>query len=854
MINTTDRPIILHEGSTLDRDVRTALHWALTSMERRRIGTRGTESIGKSFDRMFGAANLRDKAFDEQFVQALFDYAQTSSRKMGVRQAERLLADYIGRGRVPAPQIEEVKRGLRLALMKLWLMRAVTLPTVFLPGSSLPEELCEHEIIRWLLSIDPQRTESGQHSMGHRLHYCGPRIVFASNWERLEDVNLDDIRSLQLAQLNHKHGLHPYAIAGSQFPFSQLPAALLAAFPDRASFSNADLQTSSAWLVRHRAPTRTYKAAAEREPGIANKRAQPDSGTLLPQPQTLSQDALQAETHEAVVRYVQRLRDRPPSADWRRGTPQYPGREHVRLDEISRRWIESFHAFLHQRKYGKSYRSDANVVAALNLLADYLFLYLPWWKELHPAGVVDIPSTPRRFVKYAFGNRFAEEPLSAFPMTFAAIVRKRRPSPDSAATAIRHAALYFRFVGSYFGDDEDMAGSGFRAPLDEEFDSPRILGKKNKTTKVVIPSNLYGHMLFYFYAVEEFGQHLLDQALSSGIGEGPAEIRNARELDPTKFGHTPLVRYRGQNIPLTTVPNVFSWEQRDILSNGQHARLLVPHLTALRLLIVALETGLRCQSIQWLDITNWDSHNNGVTNQYTYRLYVNTDKTMDEPWVVPVVYRVREVLTREACFKGLFANPMDLEAVPYEGYEVSPFAAVRPLFKSGRVALPIADEHYSRVWVELQIAFEAFYKRTTGETSIRLFNIRAIRRRDGELSMGCGPTGNPFCKLTTLAVHTPHACRATFATNRQGVLEIWDLIDLLGHRNVVSASHYSKYSFDQLSARLAESDKATLGDFFVFEEGDDSAYIRPDKPDSALVRSFSKDRGRTIAAFGFMAG
>jgi len=859
VINTTDRPIILIAASGLDQEVRASLSRAEELLRDEQNDAKVRPYMKRAFSDFLGATNQRAEVrMDEVFVQAAYDFACSDALNTATQPAMAVLAKYLNRRTVAATGFAPVKRGIKLALVELWRRKVLLLPTVFTPGTHFRMSAIDHEIIQWLQAIDPKSTDGVQAASSHRLYFYGPRLVFASDWSRMEDVSIMDIAKLHFAQLKYSKGLHPHAIAGSQFPWSQLPAELLRHFPERVAFSEADLVRYSAWSARNtstrgeledfipEANSKSKAAPAPRLPRTAPRAVPAD---------TLASDAARASTHEAVLAYFKRLSKRPDSIDWKERIPLYPGREHIDLTQASAMWVQTFKAFLHHREHIQGYRSSYEVIASLNILADYLFLYLPWWRELFPAGEVELPMAPRDFARYAYVSRHNDEPLDVLPAPLLNIVRLRRPKAESAAICIKHLTLYFRFVGAQFGDNEQLAGAAFRNPLDDEFDMPRLSGKKNKTNKEIIPRNIYGHLLFYCYAVEEFGQHMLKLALAGTLDDNGADTRSASRYETSGFGMTPVVSYRGIKMPLRSIPNVFTWTERKVPREGGTVKVNVPHLTALRLLIASLETGLRCQSVQWLDRSTWDSLNDGVGQKYTYRLLVNTDKTKVEAWAPPVVFRVRDLLQRELDFQKIFEDFDAYGPVPYEGLTSSPFDPIRPLFRAPKSGLPIGDRAYYDAWIALQVDFEAFYREVSGEKHVRLYYLKPLRTPDGQpVVKYMGREANAYCPVSTLAVHTPHSCRATFATNKQGqgILELSDVAELLGHESVVTTAHYTKFSGEQLQERLQRSDVDLVGEYSIFDAGPESPYVRPDKPHSALVQSFSKDREGTVAAFRFM--
>lgn len=863
MINVTDRPILLMAEAELDSNIRAALTWAEALMREERKGTELRASVREAFTKFLGEENRRSQLFDETFIQSAYDFALSDAVNTATQPSMNGMADYVLKRTVAATGFVTVKRGIKLALVELWRRRALLLTTVFTPGPQFSMKAFDHELLRWLLSFDPTSSVGQLKTDMRRLHYYGPRLLLATDWTHVEDVSIEEIAELHLAQRLHANGLHPYAIAGSSFPWSQLPAELLKHFPDRVSFDHKDLVKYSAWSAQQAVNRSTFEAFIIEEKPIKKKGpctprspSRPNVISNVRQPWIeVGEQARNATTHEAVLTLFKRLSTRPNGVNWREQIPVYPGREHVDVKPLAQSWIQSFKAFLHHRLHIQGYRSVDGVMASLNILADYLFLYLPWWRELFPTGAVGVPIAPKEFVRYAYVSRHSDEPIESLPATLLSLVRLRRPNAESASTCIKHLTLYFRFVASQFSDDETIAGSKFRNPLDDEFDAPRLPGKKNKTNKEIIPRNIYGHLLFYCYAVEEFGQHLLKRALAGDFENNWGEMRGSLRYDAQYFGFTPVVRYRGKEMPVRSIPNLFTWAEREVDSKGTKNYVVVPHLTALRLLIASLETGLRCQSLQWLDRMTWDSLNEGRSEQYTYRLLVNTDKTKVEPWAPPIVFRVRHVMQREVAFQALFGDFGAFDPVPYEGLTTSPFDPVRPLFKSPNTGRPIRDDVYSDAWLSLLIDFESFYKEVSGERHIRMCYLKPQKTPDGQpVIKYTGREENAYCAVSILAVYTPHSCRATFATNRQGqgILELSDVAELLGHEGVATTAHYTKFSGEQLQERLQKSDVDLLSEYSIFEVGTESAHIRPDKPDSALVKSFSMNREGTVAAFRFM--
>lgn len=867
MINTTDGLVFVRKSpKSIHQGVKRSIRFAATQLRERLTHATARETDTLAFERLLCPRNIRsDKQFDMQFLEAAFGL--TVANQLGNASASselRIISDYVHSVTVSAVGVQTVRAGFKLVLVDLWRQGILLLPTTFVPGPGFQSNLFENEILKWMLAFDPNDSKiGGGKTDARRMHWQGPRVLWASSWKRVEDVCILDIADLHRAQLRYSRGEHPHRIAGSQFPFLLLAAELASTFPSRVSFSAEDISEYSAWsaegAISHISLRDFSQSEAASRPRYRN----------IPPPRVKTLTALPAEevaisptisdesgayTHDAILAAFKNhtAKQKGPS-DWREHVPRYPARDHVDISEMSRVWIDCFRAYLHHRIAVEGFRSDKDALGSLNILADYLFFYLPWWKELFPANMVKLPSAPREFIRYSFVCRTTKEPLNLFPMSLMELISIRRPNKESAYVAIQQLSRFFRFVEMNYYGDEKIAGPNFRNPLDTEFDLPK-LKRRSKTTKNVIPKSMFGHLLFYSYAVEAFGDHLLKEALAGNLEEMQPALSQSLRFKCSEFGFIPKFRYRDSEFYLDSAPNLFSWQKRDILRDGVASSVLVPHLSSLRLLITSLETGLRCQSVQWLDRESWDTLNEGKPESYCYELLVNTDKAKTKPWTAPMVFRVRGLLARETSFQRLFADADAFDPVLYEGLEASPFGLIRPLFRAPSTGKPIADAIYYRSWASLIVDFEDFFRSATNESHVKLYKLRPVKTKDGTPVIRFGKQNPfPFCALTVETEFTPHSCRATFATNHQalGIMELSDCAESLGHADEVITAHYTKFSIDQLMTRLEGSDNVLVGEFEMIDAKADSK-VRADKPNSTLVQGFMRDRAGTVKNFRFM--
>jgi hypothetical protein len=851
MINLTGRLHFLLTGAKLHTAVRAAIRDVTAMLEEREGRTAGERDFQSfAFTTMFGGRKPPGEArYDERFLDAALETVQTTPPAYP-REAIQVLGDYAA-VLPPASGMASLRRGLKLLLVTLWHKEALLLPTVFNVGPGFEVDRFSSPLITWVRSFQPDGSPSDR-----RLNYYGHRLLWASTWRSPSDVALSEVAAISRARVLHHNGKSSEPIANAAaLPIGLFASKLQEAFPNDVPFTGAELARYSNWTLSHSIADIPFE---DFDPDSAPPKPKaPRAPKPKPQRQVNAQPEGRETPHDAILRNFKAIKGKSrDSRDWREGgTPVYPGREHVDVAAVSRIWVDSFRAYMRHRELVKGYRSTADALAALNLLADYLFFYLPWWKEVFPATKVDVPLAPRQFGRYAFVARHTAAPVDEMPATLLELIKLRRPSNESAKVVIHQLDLFFEFVETHFADDEAVAGSSFKSPLNADFDAPRIK-RNSKTTKEVIPKHIYGYLLFYCYALEQFGIHLEEMAKAGALPLDNETLRTAQNIQTAAFGFVPRVEYRGNSYPVATVPNVFTWAERELKQplDEAYRTVFMPHCSALRLLITALETGLRVQSVQWLDKVSWRSLQAGTpTDSYTFPLLVNTDKTKTTSWKTFMVYRVQHMLQRQEAFQAQFVDADAFGPVDYEGLDSSPFDPIRPLFRSTRLAYPLSNNNYDKYWRRIMVSFESFYREATGERHVRMYRMVPRLNDDGTpvVTSDGGTEERPYCPISTLAIHTPHACRATFATNRKGVLELSDAAELLGHADVVVTAHYDKPGEDDLRQRLRESDSAIVSDFVQFQ-GESVVHVRADRPDSALVKSFNRNREATVKAFKFM--
>ena len=537
-----------------------------------------------------------------------------------------------------------------------------------------------------------------------------------------------------------------------------------------------------------------------------------------------------------------------------------------------------------------NYETDKEVRMALHILLDYVLMYLPWWNEIHPEKAVELPVAPKHFARYLFVSRTVfhgdrERPEVTLPTTLIELMHLRRPFPDGKNTVLGHWQRFFQFVITAFEENELVAGKKMVNPIRLDFDRVKS-SARTKTNKVPFAEDVFPLLVFYCQALEAFGEYLqqsaYDQDRFSDFSFGEEYGYNTAE-----WGYIPYVRYRGEVLPVRWIPNIYTIARRSIQANPEGLagiyvtgcrqnygdnRVMVlnmPHLTIIRMLLTMVETGLRGQNVQWLDRFAWDSRSGVKTrieHLHTWAppesftpLLVNTDKSRDEPWTTYVSWRVRRSLLAESYFQAAVAD-LDVDgAILYEGRTNSRFDPIVPLFRSTQGTLPFGDTTYNTKWLLLLTGFEDFYinglRGCDGHREkLGLFTLEpAIDASGSFLETTRDKLALQYCKIKLVTVHTAHATRSTYATLKDGDLEVSEIAEQLGHTQTVTTNYYQVPSKTRVVGKL-EKIESRLKSLAYDVDGSGEGYIDSENPDSSVRTAFNSNRDRAIQAFGFMPG
>ncbi|MBF5037959.1 site-specific integrase [Methylophilus sp. 13] len=607
-------------------------------------------------------------------------------------------------------------------------------------------------------------------------------------------------------------------------------------------------------------------------------------GYVSPEVQFILNLAIE-NTQESLVQYVSLYQGsrtgklRPEG--WLQNPTNYIGREHIDIQKLGEIWFPTMCSWLHYRKVVQGFETDSEPRAALHILSDYLFLYLPWWLELNSDSDVILPFAPKDFLRTVFVDKDEEikqNPLSVKkPITLIDLIALRRESIDGINNVVRTLETFFAYVITKFESHDNVVGSAMVNPFRLLFDL-RKSKARSKTNKPAFSENVFAHMVLYSQGVEAFGEYLMYIGYErNAFRDKPYGEKYG--FDTAAYGFMPIIFFRGKVYPLKWIPNLYPFAQRTIAThpagkagiyvNGSKINrgkngvrfLHLPVLSIHRIIMCMLETGLRGQSVQWLDRNTWDSVNtvktpidklytNEPPEKYT-DLLVNTDKTKDKPWTTLISWRNRRSILAEQYFQESLEELDKDTLCNYESRDNSRFDPILPLFRSCNSVGPCSDSAYSKRWLEFLYGFQTYYNSLNPNNNfLKLIHLSPQTPGFGSLNGHISKDKN-FSKIKTSTPFTPHSCRSTYATLKDGDFEVSEICAQIGHASTVVTNYYQVPSQESIRSKLEKFEKK-LDISKPLGAGD--VYIHPEERSSALRKAFNGSKEATLNNFGFIPG
>jgi len=453
-------------------------------------------------------------------------------------------------------------------------------------------------------------------------------------------------------------------------------------------------------------------------------------------------------------------------------------------------WDKLFDDYIvHREQTGRS--ANESKRRSFHVLADYIAIVLPTFSMQVP-DPIDMPVPPKKFTRYPFIDQ-SLRPRS-FP-TYLEYLKKRGLAASSRKSNLYAIEDFFKWIELNFATKEfsNTAGPGFRSPIHRR-DFP-FVPRPNGTTKVPFKKDVYPLVFLYLHEVERIGMYLeanpkIASELCDFSSQAGDHVIDLRELD-VEF----TIIYQDETFRIFEIPQI-------ILIGAKKAFNGI-NLGALRLLTFILETGLRGQSAQWLDKDSWAKFLNDFSDEDPIKLiHINTDKT-GVTKDIRVLSRVVEMLRRQQDHRKSKNIPEII--LDYEGRTASPFEPLVPLFAK-EDGSEFTDWNYTAVWSNLLLGFQGCMQENG-------FDIKPVIKVKTPSKLDIGTIradGSSICRLNWSAVHTPHAARASFVTNRKGSLEYVVLAELIGHADEIVTAYYDVPDFEDVLDVLEHQDRPPL--------------------------------------------
>ncbi len=567
--------------------------------------------------------------------------------------------------------VDSCNRWLKVVFVNLWSKGLLQFPLSFKFGSSFTEE----QYRKFLPSIVSCQLVG----KSYRNISLGMRIVLASPWRSYADVNLNEFAYLVrdackpgelLYLMGYTDGQArnlPTAFytclsricragAGAGFPYTENQISKIRywirydrdgrADSDPLTFIDRWEDTKRRNIVKGKRDysVRHYAAQSEflrsRRSNIrSNVLDDLQSGATTPKKakmQIIADDV--SDGNKDIYEYFRALRrSRTGLAE----TP-YPSRM-AYFDSIYwSRWNRYFSEFIDHRRQ-RGFESESLQEHIRICMRDYLCCYLPWWSEMK-STLVDLPEDPSRFKRFGHWIELGDQGiLRPDPLLVFYGKSTLGDAKGLNNTFVKAIHSFFEFCRAH-SRRLGLTDATFENPVVSEIDRISSRSSRSKTNKTPIRRELLPWLLRYGYAVENHFDELSRRILSGELTIGASKFAGIL-LDVKPAEVRPAIEFDGRQFELEAIPNVAVWRSRAFIVDGRAVHRIVPAISGLRMCLVALETGLRFQGIQWLCRKLYRSllEYNSVGDQLV-PLVVNTDKVKDRPFKTLIVNRAMDVL------------------------------------------------------------------------------------------------------------------------------------------------------------------------------------------------------------------
>lgn len=405
----------------------------------------------------------------------------------------------------------------------------------------------------------------------------------------------------------------------------------------------------------------------------------------------------------------------------------------------------------------------------------YLFVYLPLWVLRHPLSEFKYPSSPAKFTSSIHFN--CDAPLSSSrPLSLCELFRDLGYKETYSSQA--EIRVFFNFLIEF---GADLKGCfGVKQPV------RRMPASKKYTnvTKNVFTGEQLRQLIAYHNALETAADFFFEQSRSV-YAVAKKAIENNSHIDTVDLGFVPIMYHHGKISYIRRLhPDSFHFVEHD------HQMHYNPG--SVRFSLLLLESGVRGQTLQWLDATSYDriSHRLSRDSLQLTSLWLNTDKIQKTPLIIVTSMSNLWLLDaqrrwRKTMIEGVGVNGFDQE-IFYDHEPKSHWGKIRPLFAANPVTGdPFTDGEYTNLWNYHCLNFQNWYKENTDEQD-PIIGFLPLRKNSDEAYFAWedwiegiipeqvltlpGSAANRvyqanYCPVSLRAYSTPHGARASFVTD-----------------------------------------------------------------------------------------
>lgn len=741
---------------------------------------------------------------------------------------------------------------IKLTLIDLWFNKKILLPVRFNYYSTLIEDLLndyKNDIIKNLETniLNKKGSIDKNDDVYLKSVY---KVIFSSNYFNSSDISLTEINALHIKIIEAKKGENDCVPITTRISIDTL----LKDLNDLYSLKKYDGSNYKSWLsgyfsrykrmdylefinslddLKERRRLYNIEQTIERNKKSNIKISRRSNYTDLNQNNAKKTIREDIESPEKDFREILKGQN-----SWNLKIPDYSIYNIHNIESESSTWLKLKEAyFIHRKRNG--YESSKSITVTLNFLFNYIFFYLNHWNNKHVDNKIQIPKSPKEFHRTLFfNNTLISSNVDERPFTIIELLNYFYDAPTQKNSIIRNLDLFFKFIEDFYFEDEEVWSKSLSNPIRKN-DYFRM-NKNKKTDKVIIPKDTYICLKKYLYAIEFFGEYLLDNILKNEnfINFDLAKVQTINTED---FGLTPIFFHQGKYYPIKTISNTFLYKKRLIEIKGEVKEQLITSNTIIRAFILMLNTGLRSAQVKWLDKNTWNIDDKEKVQAY-YKINVNTDKSHDK-WITYVPHQVYQSLLKETEFQNSLKEEFVNTLVNYQNRDFTRFEDINCLFKSySEKGNPIEITKY---WADILWAFQNTLNNVNEkECQLIYFNQE-------EVNLRTSVEGLEYCELRAYAVHTPHSMRATFCTHMAEYLERNEIAALVGHSSsLVTSEVYIKPEDNTIKNKMERAndifENSVNADYF---NKDSSTHIKPNLNQSSLQKAFLKDREQTIELF-----